>query len=359
MVKEYEHDLAEVFRVEEITGLCARIAGEVWRLMHDVGELPDQNRLQYLDRHRPGWRKQIPLRLEDEVAEALFMGLVKDAAELRRRVQIKVRCELQRAGEEWEILRRLDLRGSLEAASLHQLVFKNFGDLWVGDYHHGPLVLGPSGTPTLAKIGAFLDHCTRYPVADRYYPAENITTLRDTMLRAFMSFGLPVKVYVDRGAVYRAEQLHYSLDRVGTHLVHSKAYYSEGRGVIERWWQTIKQFEHEVRQHQGLYTIHELNRLWEAFRQLRYCEEVHSEIGMTPQEAIAEVKPRSVDPQVLRELFLVREDRTVHKKDSCVQLFGRRYLCDRALRGQRVQVRFDPSEMPCPRPCWPTSASTC
>ena len=226
-----------------------------------------------------------------------------------------------------------------------KMVFKRFGDLWVGDYHHGPLVLGPSGKPTLAKLGAFIDHCSRYPVADRYYPAEDIATLRDTMLRAFMSFGLPVKVYVDRGAVYRAEQLRYSLDRVGTHLVHSKEYTSEGRGVIERWWQNIKQFEHEVRLHEGLYTLHELNRLWEAYRQLRYCDEVHSEIGMTPQEAIAEVKGRSVDPQVLRELFLVREDRTVHKKDSCVQLFGKRYLCDRALRGQRVQVRFDPSEM--------------
>jgi len=52
--------------------------------------------------------------------------------------------------------------------------FASFGELWVGDYHHGPLVLGPDGTPKTAKLGAFLDHSTRYPVADRYYLAEDL-----------------------------------------------------------------------------------------------------------------------------------------------------------------------------------------
>ena len=43
-----------------------------------------------------------------------------------------------------------------------------FGALWVGDYHHGPLVRGPGGRVCTAKLGAFLDHATRYPLADRY-----------------------------------------------------------------------------------------------------------------------------------------------------------------------------------------------
>src|SRR6185295_16401713 len=59
--------------------------------------------------------------------------------------------------------------------------FDDFGDLWVGDYHHGPRVLAPDGRTTLAKLGAFLDHTTRYPVADRWYLAEDIATLRDTL----------------------------------------------------------------------------------------------------------------------------------------------------------------------------------
>jgi putative transposase len=228
-----------------------------------------------------------------------------------------------------------------------KMKFDNFGDLWVGDYHHGPVILGPNGKPTTAKLAAFIDHATRYAVADRYYLAEDIATLRDCLYRALLAWGAPRKAYVDRGSVYRCEQLAYSLDRIHTKLIHSRAYYSQGRGVIERWWQTVRAFESEVRLREELLTLHELNRLWEAYRELRYCQKIHSELGITPKEAISGVIPRAIDPQVARELFLVRADRTVHKKDGCVSVEGIRYLCDSSLRGQKLQVRYDPNDLSC------------
>jgi len=227
-----------------------------------------------------------------------------------------------------------------------KMLFDAFGDLWVGDYHHGPIVLGPDGKPATAKLGAFLDHCTRWPVADRYYLVEDLASLRDCLLRALLIWGPPKKVYVDQGAVYRAEQLAWSLSRLSNRckLVHSKAYVSEGRGLIERWWQLAKAFEAEIRALGKLLTIHELNRLWEAWRDQRYCEAVHSELGRTPAEAIAEVTPKPIDPEVARELFLVRGERTVNKKTGCVPIEGRNFLCESFLRGQKVQVRYDPRE---------------
>ena len=218
----------------------------------------------------------------------------------------------------------------------------------MGDYHHGPIVLGPDGKPTTAKLSAFIDHCTRWPVADRYYLAEDLATLRDTFLRALLLWGAPVgKVYVDRGSVYRAKQFAWSIDRLPgkTILVHSKAYYSEGRGVIERWWQCVLAFEAEVRARNELLTLHELNRLWEAWRTLRYCEAVHSELGRTPAQAIAEIVPTPIEPDLVRELFLVRDTRRVNKKHCCVSVQGRLFQCDTHLRGQQVQVRFDPRDL--------------
>lgn len=223
--------------------------------------------------------------------------------------------------------------------------FANFGDLWVGDYHHGPRVLAPDGRTTLAKLGAFLDHTTRYPVADRWYLAEDIATLRDTLLRALLTWGPPKVAYTDRGAVYRAEQLAYSLAALGSHLVHSRPYYSQGRGVIERWWQLADAFQVEVDGRDELVTIHELNRLWEAFRTLRYLEAEHSDLGMTPAHAIASVTPRPIDPGVAHELFLVRAVRIVNRKDATVSVEGRRFLCDAALRNREVVVRFDPRDL--------------
>jgi len=238
--------------------------------------------------------------------------------------------------------RQMLVLGSKRSIKMH---FDNFGDLWVGDYHHGPLIQKPDGQPGAAKLGAYIDHTTRYPVADRYYPAEDIASLRDGLLRGLLRWGRPRKVYVDRGAVYRAEQLAYSLHRVGVTLVHSRAYYSQGRGVIERWWHVANSFESEVRLREELLTLHELNRLWEAYRELRYCQEIHSELGRTPNQAIAEVTPQPLDPEVVRELFLVRVDRTVHKKDSCVAVEGRRFLVESYLRDQKVQVRFEPGNL--------------
>ena len=226
-----------------------------------------------------------------------------------------------------------------------KMQFESFGDLWVGDYHHGPVVLAPDGKHVTSKLGAFIDHSTRFPIADRYYLSEDLASLRDTLLRALLTWGKPKRVYVDRGAVYRSEQLAYSLQRIKTTLIHSRAYYSQGRGVIERWWQVADQFEAEVRQRETPPTIHELNSLWEAYRTRRYLHEPHSGLGKTPAEAVAGVTPRPLDPAVARELFLVSETRQVHKKDGCVPVLGVRFLCDSFLRDRRVTVRFDPNDL--------------
>jgi transposase InsO family protein len=147
------------------------------------------------------------------------------------------------------------------------------------------------------------------------------------------------------GSSASAEQLAYSLAALDSHLVHSRPYYSQGRGVIERWWQLADAFQAEIEGRDELVTIHELNRLWEAFRTLRYLEQEHSDLGITPARAIASVTPHPIDPGVARELFLVRADRTVHPKDSCVAVEGCRFLCDATLRGHKITVRYDPRDL--------------
>lgn len=248
--------------------------------------------------------------------------------------------------------RHLDRRGAsrrqmkvLGANRTIKMKFERFGQLWVGDYHHGPIVLGPDGKPAKAKLGAFIDHCTRWPVAHRYYLAENIASLRDCLLRALLTWGRPETIYVDRGAVYRAELLAFSLHRIRTQLIHSRAYYSKGRAVLERWWQLAGAFESEVEVRSGLLTIHQLNRLWEAYCDRRYAREVHSELGRAPIDVIADVTPNPLEPDVARELFRVKAKRTVHREDGCVAVLGTRFLCESWLRRRRVEVRFDPNDL--------------
>jgi putative transposase len=244
-------------------------------------------------------------------------------------------------GERGASRRQMRTLGQKRTIKMHR---NNFADLYVGDYKHGPVIAGPDGKPTTAKLSAYLDHCTRYPVSDQWYPAEDLASMRDTLMRAFLTWG-PAKVtYVDRGAVYRAEQLAYSLARLDKKLVHSRAYYSKGRGVIERWWQLADAFIAEVQLREQPYTLHELNRLWEAFRELRYCQQVHSELGITPNQAVAQVQKKPIALDIARELFLVKADRQVHKSSACVSVEGRQFLCESFLRGQKVTVRYDPND---------------
>jgi len=282
-------------------------------------------------------RRQLPKRWTSTVIDILVREGSLDATETPHRATID--RHLRRRGAS---RRQLVVLGAKPTIKMR---FDAFGDLWVGDYHHGPKVLAPDGRLTTAKLGAFIDHTTRYPVADRWYLAEDLGSLRDTMLRALLVWGPPKMAYTDRGAVYRAEQLAYSLAALGARLVHSRTYYSQGRGVIERWWQFADAFQAEIDDRDEPVTIHELNRLWEAFRTLRYLEERHSELGMSPAQAIAAVTPRPIDPAVAHELFLVRADRTVNKKDATVSVEGRRFLCDATLRDRKVTLRYDPRDL--------------
>jgi transposase InsO family protein len=282
-------------------------------------------------------RRELPARWTSTVVDILVREGTVEEAEVAHRATFDRHLHRRGASR-----RQLVVLGAKPTIKMQ---FASFGDLWVGDYHHGPKVLAPDGRATTAKLGAFIDHTTRYPVADRWYLAEDIATLRDTLLRALLVWGPPKLAYADRGAVYRSDQLAYSLTAVGSRLVHSRPYYSQGRGVIERWWQHADAFQAEIDARDELVTIHELNRLWDAFRTLRYVEAKHSELGMSPAQAIAQVVPRPLDPAVAHELFLVRADRTVNRQDATVSVEGRRFLCDAALRGRKVTVRYDPRDL--------------
>jgi transposase InsO family protein len=282
-------------------------------------------------------RRELPARWTSTVLDILVREGTLSPAQAPHRATLD--RHLRRRGASRRQLRVLGQKRT------RKMSFPCFGDLWVGDYHHGPLVRTPDGGTAVAKLGAFIDHTTRYPVADRWYLDERIGSLRDTLLRALLRFGLPSVVYTDRGAVYRSEQLAYSLGRLQVHLVHSRPYYSQGRGVIERWWQLADAFQAEVEAQSELCTIQELNHLWDAFRTFRYLEAVHSELGQTPTQAIASLVFSPLDPSVARELFLLRAEREVHKKDGCVSVEGQRFLCDASLRGRKVTVRYDPLDL--------------
>lgn len=219
--------------------------------------------------------------------------------------------------------------------------------LWVGDFEHGPRVLvGDQVRKT--HLSVFIDCHSRYVVAGRYYLRENFDILIDTLLRAWSEHGSSRELYVDNAKVYRATALKLAALAVHTRLHHRKVRDPAGGGLIESFFRTAQsQFEPEVRAGQIL-TIDKLNEGFAAWLAVGYHQAVHSEIKETPRARYERdrLEHRHVDMSQVVSYFHQREKRTVRREFCDVQLNGAYYRVDKKLRGDRVEVRYDPFQQP-------------
>lgn len=253
--------------------------------------------------------------------------------------------------------RHLDRRGAsrrmmhvLGAKRHVKLAFAHPLDFVVGDFHHGPYVRDALGDIRRAKLGAFIDHCSRFVPESRYGLAEDLMHVRRGLRAMCVAHGLMHKLYVDNGPGYQATRFHFGCAQLGIEVAHSEAYVSEGRGVIERFNRTVKDsFEVEVRLRPEPPTLDELNAFWWAWLDERYHRRPHSETDEPPlerwQRLLAETVIRRADPVLVDELLRLRARRTVHEKTSTVEVCGVKFVVDTALRRRKVHVLYDPHDL--------------
>lgn len=216
-------------------------------------------------------------------------------------------------------------------------------DLWIGDFADGPYVL-VQGESVRTHLSAFIDVHSRYVVAARYYLRQTLDILCDTLIRALAVHGAPLGLYLDNAKVYHADNLKRMCWRLCIRLRHRPPGDPAPGGLIERLIQTTQgQFESEARAGQIL-TLDKLNEAFQAWLEVGYHQQIHSDIGQTPKERHDQglVGIRPADMQAVSESFLQRKDRTVDPTFSDVSLDHRLYRVDQKLRGDRVEVRFDP-----------------
>lgn len=220
---------------------------------------------------------------------------------------------------------------------------KSAHDLWVGDFEEGPYVMnGPDAVPTY--LSAFIDCCSRYGVSARYYYRQNLDVLIDTLLRGLATHGMPLGLYVDNAKVYHSNGLKAACYRTGIRLLYRKKGDPEGGGIIERLFRTIQErFEAEVRAGDIL-TLDELNHAFAAWLAQDYHKTRHTEIGMTPEKALHQGTRvvRQVDLNAFCTSFMQTVERRVHATFSDIQLNKRYYKTDPRLRGDKVEVKYDP-----------------
>ncbi len=219
--------------------------------------------------------------------------------------------------------------------------------LWVGDFEDGPRVIAGDQV-VKTHLSAFIDCHSRYVVAARYYLRENLDVLVDTLLQAWSEHGSSREIYVDNAKVYHSRALKLASMATGTRVRYRKVRDPAGGGLIESFFRTVQsQFEAEVRAHSTL-TLEKLNQGFSAWLAIGYHQTIHSEIRETPRDRYERdrLPRRHVDLGEIAAYFHQRVQRTVHRVYCDVQLHGKFYRVDTRLRGDRIEVRYDPFERP-------------
>ena len=215
-------------------------------------------------------------------------------------------------------------------------------DMWAGDFEYGPYVL-VDGQSVQSYLSAFIDVCSRYIVAARFYVRQNFDVLSDTLIRGFEVHGVPMKIYLDNGKVYHAHALKRACYRLGAGLFHRPIGDPATGGIIERFFETAQsQFEAEVRSG-DLLGLDRLNEAFAAWLEVVHHQTANSETGQSPRHRYDErlIAIRQADMEAVAESFHQQEERTVDKTFSDIRLNNRFYKVDPKLRGDRLRVRYD------------------
>jgi putative transposase len=215
--------------------------------------------------------------------------------------------------------------------------------IWQSDMLYGPYVRRPGGGKMQAMLHAILDDASRLIPHAQFYAGQGLDACLDCLRQAVAGRGVPVRLYMDNGKVYRSPQLARIAASIGMLIVHTPPYQPEGRGKIERFFRSLReQFLNNLDRKQTL-SLDELNERLLAWLDTYHRSE-HRSLGTTPllrwQRDIDHI--RQLSPATdFRRLFFHRLDRLV-RRDCTFQLQNRFYETPPHLAGQTIEARFDP-----------------
>lgn len=215
-------------------------------------------------------------------------------------------------------------------------------DLWMADGMHGVRLAGKGRATHLL---ALIDDCSRLVPHAQYYPGERLEHFLDTFRHALQCRGIPNRFYTDNGKVYVSRHLQTVCANLGVQLIHHKPYHAWSKGKIERFFRTVQTDFEQRLIFQPAGSIDELNERFWHWLETEYHRRPHGSLnGRTPLERFAErsARLRILDEQTdVDGLFLARTTRRV-RRDATISIDGRLFEVPVALRGRRIEVRYDP-----------------
>ena len=244
--------------------------------------------------------------------------------------------------------RNLDTRRAPRRQDHRAFAFELAGDCWQCDVMYGPSIATPQGTRRKTYLIAILDDATRLVVHAQFYYEQHLRSLKDCLKQGLKKRGLPRRLYVDQGRIFRSRMVLLLCARLAIVLLHTRPYRPQGRAKLERFFLTVRRAFLRAIDSDRIESLEHLNRLLFAWIEGHYHQRPHRGLdGETPLDRWVRLSegiralPREVD---LDELFLEETTRRV-KKDGTFTLQGKAFEAGPYLIGQRIKVLFDPFDL--------------
>jgi transposase InsO family protein len=217
--------------------------------------------------------------------------------------------------------------------------------LWHSDFHVGslPIVLADGRRVRPLLLGV-LDDRSRLICHVQWYLAETAESFVHGLCQAIQKRGLPRALLTDNGSAMRADETQQGLARLGvisdTTLPNSP--YMNAK--MEVFWAQVEGRLMAMLENQADLTLALLNEATQAWAELEYNVEVHTETNQTPLRRLLDgpdVGRPSPSSEDLRRAFLAEVRRMQRKSDGTLTLGGIRFEIPGRFRHlDRLAVRY-------------------
>jgi hypothetical protein len=240
---------------------------------------------------------------------------------------------------------QLRARERLEAKEVRSYEATHVHGLWHTDFHAGSRkVITRVGAWEVPKLLGTLDDLSRVGCHAQWYLDEETESFLHGTGQAFQKRDLPSILMSDNGSAMRAAETIEGLKDLS--IVHWRTidYSPYQNGKQEVFWAQIEGRLLPMLEGVSDLTLGQLNEATQAWIELEYNREVHSELGMSPLAKMLagpSVGRPCPAPDVLRRAFRVRETRSQRRSDGTVSIEGVRFeVPSRLQHVERLHVRY-------------------
>jgi putative transposase len=214
----------------------------------------------------------------------------------------------------------------LESREVRSYEVAHVSALWHLDFHHGShKILNPEGEWVRPVLLGILDDHSRLACHVQWYWSETARDLVHGLSQAVLKRGLPRSLLSDNGSAMIAAETEQGLQRLG--IVHDTTlpYSPYQNGKQESFWGQVEGRLLAMLENCSDLTLAFLNEATQAWVEMEYHRQIHSEIGQTPLKRFLEspsVGRESPSTDALRLAFCQETSRSQRRSDGTISLDG-------------------------------------